>query len=57
MQVCAGAGSGIVPTMLRKLLWSAIYGALAAVATMAARKIATQLYRILTGETPPVKKK
>jgi hypothetical protein len=57
MQVCAGAGSGIVSPMLRKLLWSAIYGALAAVATMAARRVATQLYRILTGETPPVKGK
>jgi hypothetical protein len=42
--------------MLRKVLWSAIYGLLGAVATMAARRVASQLYRIVTGETPPVKK-
>lgn len=42
--------------MLRKVLWSAIYGLLAAVATMAARRAASQLYRIVTGEPPPIKK-
>jgi hypothetical protein len=42
--------------MLRKVLWSAIYGLLATVASMAARKVATRLYRIVTGETPPVKR-
>ncbi len=42
--------------MLRKVLWSTIYGLLAAVATMAARKAASQLYRIVTGEPPPIKK-
>jgi hypothetical protein len=42
--------------MLRKVLWSAIYGLLAAVATMAARRAASQLYRIVTGEQPPIKK-
>jgi hypothetical protein len=42
--------------MLRKLLWSAIYGLLAAAATMAARRTATQLYRLVTGETPPARK-
>ena len=42
--------------MLRKVLWSAIYGLIAAAATMAARKAASQLYRLVTGEPPPVKK-
>jgi hypothetical protein len=42
--------------MLRKVLWSVIYGLLGAVATMAARKTASKLYRIVTGETPPVRK-
>jgi hypothetical protein len=42
--------------MLRKVLWSAIYGLLAAVATMAARRAASQLYRLVTGEPPPIKK-
>jgi hypothetical protein len=42
--------------MLRKLLWSAIYGLLAAGATMAARRAASQLYRVVTGEQPPIKR-
>jgi hypothetical protein len=42
--------------MLRKVLWSAIYGLLATVASIAARKVATQLYRIVTGEKPPVRR-
>jgi hypothetical protein len=42
--------------MLRKILWSAIYGLLAAVATMAAKRAATQVYRLVTGEPPPVRR-
>ena len=42
--------------MLRKVLWSAIYGLIAAVATMVARRAASQLYRLVTGEQPPVKR-
>jgi hypothetical protein len=42
--------------MLRKVLWSAIYGLIAAVASMAARRAATQLYRVVTGEPPPVRR-
>jgi hypothetical protein len=42
--------------MLRKILWSAIYGAIGALATMAARRAATQLYRVVTGEQPPGRK-
>ena len=54
--LCTPPGAVTSPRMLRKLLWSAIYGLLAAAATMAARRAATQLYRLVTGETPPVKK-
>jgi hypothetical protein len=43
--------------LLRKLLWSAIYGVLAAVATLAARKAATQLYGLVTGEDPPPRRR
>jgi hypothetical protein len=43
--------------MLRRLLWQLVYGALAALATVAARKVAAKLWRLLTGETPPVKRK
>ena len=42
--------------MLRKLLWTGLYAALAAVATMAARRAASQIWRIATGEAPPAKK-
>jgi hypothetical protein len=42
--------------MLRKVLWSAMSGLLVALATLAARRVAGRLYRIVTGETPPVKK-
>jgi hypothetical protein len=43
-------------SVLRKLLWTAIYASLASVATMAARRVASQVYRLATGEEPPVKK-
>jgi hypothetical protein len=49
-------GGGNLPRMLRKILWSAIYGLIGALATMAAKRVATQLYRVVTGEQPPVKK-
>jgi hypothetical protein len=42
--------------MMRKILWSAIYGVFGALATIAARRAASQLYRVVTGETPPTKK-
>jgi hypothetical protein len=44
------------PTMLRKLLWSALYGALAALATIVSRRTASRIWRTLTGEEPPTKK-
>jgi hypothetical protein len=51
-----GTERGNLPRMLRRILWTVIYGALAAVATQAARRAATQLYRVVTGEQPPVKR-
>jgi hypothetical protein len=42
--------------MLRKLLWTAIYGIIGAVAAIGARIVASRIYRIATGEEPPVKK-
>jgi hypothetical protein len=42
--------------MLRKLLWTGLYAGLAAVATMAARRAASRIWRIATGEEPPTKK-
>jgi hypothetical protein len=42
--------------VIRKLLWTAIYGVLGALATIAARTVASRVWRVLTGEEPPVKK-
>ena len=42
--------------MLRKLLWTGLYATLGAVATLAARRAASSIWRIATGEEPPTKK-
>jgi hypothetical protein len=42
--------------VLRKLLWTSLYAGLGAIATVAARAVASRLWRIATGETPPAKK-
>ncbi|HJW67056.1 MAG TPA: hypothetical protein VJ419_04665 [Gaiellaceae bacterium] len=53
----AESPSGNHPGMLRKLLWTGLYAGLAAGATMAARRAASGIWRVATGESPPVKKK
>ena len=42
--------------MLRKLLWSGLYASLAAGAALAARRAASGLWRLTTGEQPPAKR-
>ncbi len=42
--------------MLRKLLWSALYAGFGAAATIGARRAASSVWRIATGEEPPAKK-
>ena len=42
--------------MLRKVLWSVLYAVLGAAATMAARRTASRVWRIATGEEPPTKR-
>jgi len=42
--------------MLRRLLWTGLYASLAAAATIAARKAASGIWRVATGEEPPIKK-
>jgi hypothetical protein len=42
--------------VLRKLLWTGLYASLGAAATMAARRVASQVWRLTTGEDPPTKK-
>jgi hypothetical protein len=56
MQVWPGGSLVENVVMLRKLLWSAVYGAMAALATVAARRAAARIWRTLTGEEPPTKK-
>jgi hypothetical protein len=42
--------------MLRRLIWTGLYASLAAAATLAARRTATKIWHIATGEEPPVKR-
>jgi hypothetical protein len=42
--------------MLRKVMWTGLYAALGAAATMASRHAASRIWRIATGEEPPTKK-
>jgi hypothetical protein len=56
MQVCNGRALVENEIMLRKLLWSALYGALGALATIVSRRTASRVWRTLTGEEPPTKK-
>jgi hypothetical protein len=56
MQVWRGLGLVESEVMLRKLLWSAIHGAVGAVAVLATRRVSAWIWRTLTGEEPPTKK-
>jgi hypothetical protein len=42
--------------MLRKLLWTGLLAGLTALAALAARHTASGIWRLFTGEDPPVKK-
>jgi hypothetical protein len=42
--------------MLRRFMWTGLYAALGALATLLARRLASGIWRIATGEQPPVKK-
>jgi hypothetical protein len=47
---------GTLRAMLRRLIWTGLYASLAAAATLAARKTASKIWRVATGEEPPVRK-
>lgn len=49
-------GRGKHANMLRKFLWTGLYAALGAAATVGARRAASRIWRIATGEEPPTKK-
>jgi hypothetical protein len=40
--------------MLRKLIWTGVFSAFGAVATMASQRASAAVWRIATGEEPPV---
>ena len=42
--------------MLRRVLWTGLYAGLGAAATMGARRLASRLYSLITGESPPTKR-
>ena len=42
--------------LVRKALWSGLYAGLGAVATKAARRLASKIWRLATGEALPAKK-
>jgi len=42
--------------MLRRVMWTGLYAGLGAAATIAARRVASRIWRIATGEAPPTKK-
>ena len=56
MQVSKSRGLVENTFMLRKLLWTALYGSLGAAATIVSRRTAAGIWRTLTGEEPPTKK-
>jgi hypothetical protein len=41
--------------MLRRLLWTGLYAAIGAAATLVARRVAAKIWGIATGEAPPTK--
>jgi hypothetical protein len=42
--------------MLRKVMWSGLYAGIGAAATIGARRLASSIWRVATGEEPPAKK-
>jgi hypothetical protein len=42
--------------MVRKILWSTLYAGLGAAATLGARRAASSIWRVATGEEPPARK-
>lgn len=52
-RVCPGADAGKLRAMLRRLLWSGLYSGFAAGAAIVARRLATRVWRLTTGEAPP----
>ena len=53
----ARSSPGNVLDMLRKVLWNGLFAIFGAAATIAARQAATRIWRLATGEEPPMRTK
>jgi hypothetical protein len=42
--------------LMKKAAWTGLYASLGAVATMAARRLASRIWRSTTGESPPARR-
>jgi chaperonin GroEL (HSP60 family) len=42
--------------MLRKAMWTGLYAGIGAASTMVARRLASKVWRVATGEEPPAKR-
>jgi hypothetical protein len=42
--------------MVRKILWSGLYAGIGAAAALGARRAATSVWRLATGEEPPTRR-
>jgi hypothetical protein len=42
--------------MLRKAMWTGLYAGIGAASTVAARRVASKIWRLATGEDPPTKR-
>jgi len=42
--------------MLRKAMWTGLYAGLGAASTIVARRLATKVWQVATGEEPPTKR-
>jgi hypothetical protein len=56
MQVWRSQGLVELEVMLRRLLWSVLYGAFASLATIVSRRASARIWRTLTGEEPPTRR-
>jgi hypothetical protein len=52
----SGLPDGNREPVLRKVLWSGIYAAFGAAATMVARRAASGIWRVATHEEPPTRR-
>ena len=55
-EVCSGLTTAKELDMLRKAMWTGLYAGFGAASTLVARRLATKVWQVATGEDPPTKK-